>query len=211
MIAAIFDLEGTLAEVSPGYEPDLVRRSWQRLTGDNYTLEQAQAFLGLSFPEQVRYLLSLGFEDMKQFRSTWFTEEELDRRFQALDVCGDVDYLISLAEKGIKLGLVTSAKEEKSKSIVERIGKDLFQSKVYIEGDNFPDKPDPAALLYCMQQLDVSKAFYVGDQPKDVEFAVNAGITSVLIDRKGRVGNLSVQPDYKINSLYQLDEIIERI
>jgi|GEM_PF-7082638 len=208
MIMGIFDLEGTLVEVTPSYEPDLVRRCWQRLTGKDYSLEQAQAFLRLSFPEQVKYLQTLGFRNMKQFKSAWFTEEELNHRFKALEICSDTYYLNTLRERGMKLGLVTSALRKRAMPLVEKIGANLFAVQVYIHNGNFPDKPHPASLLYCLEELKADRAFYVGDLAKDVEMAHRAGIVSVWINRNNRNSYFSPAPDYQITNLNELERII---
>lgn len=86
---------------------------------------------------------------------------------------------------------------------------DLFDVKV-ISGLEGIEKPDPKIFQMALERAGVpaERAVYVGDHPDvDVRASEEAGMTGVLIDRRGR------HPDHgprRIESLSELGEVLRR-
>ena len=70
-------------------------------------------------------------------------------------------------------------------------------------------KPDPGIFKYAMKMMDVSaeRCVHVGDSlHSDILGAQTLGITSIWIERDGRISDIGVsQPDFTIKSLRELE------
>jgi len=69
-------------------------------------------------------------------------------------------------------------------------------------------KPSPLPLIYCVMnmKLDFDEVLYVGDTSSDIMAAKEAHMKSVYVNRFNRP--MQVKPDYEIDSLEKLADII---
>jgi putative hydrolase of the HAD superfamily len=120
------------------------------------------------------------------------------------DVEATIDVLSSAA---LTLGIVSNF-EAWLEDLLQALGvRDAFAVRV-ISGIEGVEKPDPAIFRRALERLDVDPAdvLYVGDNPEfDVAPAAAAGMTPVLIDRRGRFPD---ETCIRIADLRQLADLI---
>ncbi|MDR2698367.1 MAG: HAD family hydrolase [Candidatus Methanoplasma sp.] len=89
--------------------------------------------------------------------------------------------------KGCGLGIVSNSYMKQIAEILVRLGVDgMFSSVIGRDSVAFP-KPDPEPVLLCMSEMGASPndSVMVGDSVNDILAGKNAGLFSVLIDRRG--------------------------
>jgi putative hydrolase of the HAD superfamily len=109
---------------------------------------------------------------------------------------------------GLKLGIVSNF-DTRVYSVLESLGIRDFFDAVTISSETGFSKPDPRIFQALVAALGVpaSAALMVGDSlHDDVEPAIRAGLSAVLIDRKGR----HVSPP-KIERISSLEEVISKV
>lgn len=91
------------------------------------------------------------------------------------------DLLAALSEKGIKAAVISNKVQEFTECVVQKIFSFFDFCHIIGNSDKFPSKPDPAGLLYVLEQTGTSKeeCLYIGDTNVDMQTAKNAGVTSV--------------------------------
>ena len=72
-------------------------------------------------------------------------------------------------------------------------------------------KPEPTYLLQAIDDLDIRNPLYVGDKETDIVAGRRAGLDTVLLRRGHNADNsLDVAPDYDVNGLDDVVEILDR-
>ena len=130
-------------------------------------------------------------------------------RSHAVDLFPDVlDALAMLAERGLQLGVVTSADRQR---FFEDLGRlelaDRFGVLVAFE-DTRNKKPHPEGLLLALSRLGVEPrdALYVGDRPEDIAMGKRAGtLTAAVVSNFSSEKMLrSAGPDFLLEALRDL-------
>ena len=182
-ITVLFDLDGTLADTAP----DLVSALNQQLVSRNrpampvealrpYVSQGARGLLRVGFgllPEDVRYA-ALRDEFLELY------EQGLCRETQLFP--GMREVLAALDERGTAWGIVTNKLERFALPLVEALG---LRSRVacVIGGDTTARaKPHPEPLLEASRRVGVAPqaCMYVGDDERDVQAGLAAGMTPVV-------------------------------
>ena len=207
--AAIFDLDGTLVYTLPKYRQMVVTGVLAELGITEYPLGFIDQFWFYGNRSQ-RIREELGIEP-ESFFQLWESHDTKERRETHTRMFDDVDYLHKLKERGYRLGVVTGGSPHVKDVNVNLLGNQLFDAVVCANPFALPlfrSKPDPAGLLYCLQQLGVSpaEALYVGNGDEDVLAAQNAGVLDVLILR-GEHEPPKVNASLRIQKLYELDAL----
>ncbi len=95
---------------------------------------------------------------------------------------GIKEVLEILKENGIKMAVATNAPTKFAKTMLSHLGVENYFCKI-IGADKAKPKPDPTMIYEildsCGFDRDKDIAFMVGDNPKDVEVAKNAGIEAI--------------------------------
>lgn len=121
---------------------------------------------------------------------------------------GCKEALLSLKEKGYKLGVVTNKIHSSTLFCLELIGlKDVFDSLVCFDDVKNP-KPDKEPILKAMKELGVSdlqKVLYIGDNKLDLLTANSAGVDCALVNWGPRVLDKSLKPKMIISSYEELE------
>ncbi|SDS44384.1 phosphoglycolate phosphatase [Halopseudomonas sabulinigri] len=118
---------------------------------------------------------------------------------------GVAELLSALRAEGVKLALVTNKPERFLPDLLAEKGMaDSFDWLV--GGDTLPmQKPDPGALLWVMQQAEVSaaQALFVGDSRNDIRAARAAGVPVVAVSYGYNHGEpiAAENPDLLVDSL----------
>ena len=89
-----------------------------------------------------------------------------------------------------------------------------FFEKVFVSQEIGHNKPSKAYFDACFAQIpgfDPAKAIMVGDSlSSDIKGGINAGIATVWVNPSHAACG-DIQPDYEIEALHQLEELLERI
>lgn len=95
---------------------------------------------------------------------------------------GVLDVLAELKRRGVKLAVLSNKFDEGVQDVVQTFLPDLFEA-VHGECELIPRKPNPAGLLYTIDELGAERSdvVYVGDSPVDVQAAHNAGVHCVAV------------------------------
>lgn len=90
-----------------------------------------------------------------------------------------------------------------------------YFEEIFISQDIGINKPDKGFFDYCFSRIpgfDPKKAMIVGDSPSsDITGGQNAGIATCWINPKHRTYTRPNKPDYEIESLAQLEELLETL
>lgn len=184
----MFDLDGTLIDSVP----DLAVATDQMLVQFGRApagMDKVRNWVGNGAPMLVRRALADGFAEqhisaeqeaqaLAIFMQVYGTGNSLTTLYP-----GALETLQSLKMLGVKLALITNKPE---KFIPELLAE--MQIAEYFEwvvgGDTLPQKkPDPAGLLWVMQQAGVTaeQCLFVGDSRNDVQAARSAGVACIAV------------------------------
>ena len=184
----MFDLDGTLIDSVP----DLAAATDQMLVQLGRPpagMAKVRNWVGNGAPILVRRALADDFEHgaisaeqeaeaLAIFMQVYGTGESLTKLYP-----GTLDTLVTLQKLGIKLGLVTNKPEKFLPQLLAETKLDGFFEWI-VGGDTLPQKkPDPAGLLWVMQQagLTAEKCLFVGDSRNDVQAAHAAGVACIAV------------------------------
>ncbi len=119
------------------------------------------------------------------------------------------DVLMELQQRGLKLGLISTAYEEEIHFILERAGLEKTTFNTIVGVDTAQNmKPHPDVFRYALKRLKVrpEEAIFVGDDVEaDYKGAENAGIHALLIDRTEK------QKQSGLRTIKNLKEILSQI
>jgi N-acetyl-D-muramate 6-phosphate phosphatase len=180
--AALFDLDGTLADTAPDLvaAANKMRREWG---------------LALVPVEQLRPLASAGargliggafgigpdHHEFAPMREEFLANYEADLCIETTLFPGIAELLDALDSRGIQWGIVTNKVGRLTMPLVEQLGL-AARAGCVVSGDTTPhSKPHPAPLLYAAQALALppEQIVYVGDDLRDIQAGFAAGMATV--------------------------------
>ena len=184
----MFDLDGTLIDSVPDLAVATDKMLLQ-LGRAPAGMEKVRNWVGNGAPVLVRRALA---DDIDHQAITPEQEAEALAIFMQVYGTGDslttlypgaLDTLKSLHLLGVKLALVTNKPEK----FLPRLLADTAMAEFFqwiVGGDTLPEKkPDPAGLLWVMQQAQVTaeQCLFVGDSRNDVLAAHAAGVACIAV------------------------------
>jgi HAD superfamily hydrolase (TIGR01509 family) len=183
-------MDGTLTR--PYLDFDKIRRAVGNTDPNVLTLDFIQS---LPAGEQER-----AFETLRKF------EDEAAENAEAQ--AGAHELLAELRGRGIVTAIFTRNSRRSVNKVLAKLGLKLDR---IISREDAPPKPEPDAVLKLMKHYNVGKgeALLVGDFAPDVEAGRRAGIRTALLINHG-AKKVDAEPDFKIDSLSQLIEIIDK-
>ena len=183
--AAIFDLDGTLADTMDDLRTAMnaMLRSfgWAQRSRDDllrFINKGAYSFVKDALPDDIDKDEETVQKALKTY-SEFYTKCYDDKTYP---YHGITDELIKLHAAGIKLGVLSNKQDRFVKVIMEK----LFDAALFseIEGQlDLPAKPDPASALRLADRMGVTadECAFIGDSDADMETAINAGMTPVAV------------------------------
>lgn len=180
--AALFDLDGTLADTAP----DLVAAVNKMRRDRGLELVAVERLRPLA-SAGARGLIGGAFDIGPEHRDYAPMREEFLANYEA-DLCidttlfpGIAQLLDALDERGIRWGIVTNKVGRLTMPLVEQLGL-AARARCVVSGDTTPhSKPHPAPLLHAAEALALppGKIVYVGDDLRDVQAGFAAGMATV--------------------------------
>ena len=90
-----------------------------------------------------------------------------------------------------------------------------YFEKIFVSQEIGADKPDKLYFARCAEQIsgyDACKAMIVGDSlTSDIQGGINAGMKTVWVNPKHKPHPEHIVPDYEIESLSQLEDLLNQI
>jgi N-acetyl-D-muramate 6-phosphate phosphatase len=183
--AIIFDLDGTLLDTEPDFTLLL-----NRLLLQHGADPVPATVVRRTVSSGARALVKLGFglQDDDP-RLPILLEEFLDMYAEQIpqttaSLFEDIDALIAvLHADGLPWGIMTNKSRRFSAPLLERFESFGSCAALVCPDDVGVGKPDPAGILEVCRQLQLppAQAIYVGDHPRDIEAAKNAGMPGIAV------------------------------
>jgi len=176
--AAIFDLDGTLADTFP-----VIVSSWNAAVGAVVGISYSQADVMARFgPTEVAMIRrELDPADHDRAIKTFLQRYAADHARVVRVFDGIPELLESLRSRRIPMGVMTGKGRDTADITLAKLGwTNLFAS--VITGDEISRaKPDPQGVLMVARQLGVEAArcVYVGDAPYDIQAGRAAGMKTI--------------------------------
>lgn len=117
--------------------------------------------------------------------------------------------------KKYKLYLASNGNTETQKSRIASAGIEKYFEEIFISGVVGVNKPDKGFFDYCFTRIpgfDPTKAMVVGDSlTSDILGGKNAGIATCWVNPSHKPARPDIVPDYQIESITQLEELLKTI
>ncbi|MFA6600312.1 MAG: HAD-IA family hydrolase [Candidatus Omnitrophota bacterium] len=177
----LYDLDGTLVDT----REDIVRAAnhmCREMGAGELSFEQVCAFVGWGLRDLVAKCL--GTADLKRvekgakiFRA-YYQDHLLDTSRLYPGAVEVLDYF-----KDRKQAVLTNKPNPFSRIMLERLGVAGYFVEIVAGNSNYPQKPDPAAVLAIMKRESVEpgRALFVGDSIIDLETGRNAGVETAIL------------------------------
>ncbi len=114
-----------------------------------------------------------------------------------------------------KLYLASNGNTETQRSRIASAGIAKYFAEIFISGEVGVDKPDKRFFTRCFERIhgfDPAKAMIVGDSlTSDILGGKNAGIATCWVNPDHKPANPDMIPDYEIESITQLEGLLNRI
>lgn len=127
---------------------------------------------------------------------------------------GAEEALQALSKK-YNLYLASNGNTDTQRSRIALAGIEKYFEAIFISGEVGVNKPDKGFFDHCfakMEGFDPQKALIVGDSlSSDILGGKNAGISTCWVNPGHKVAPPELQPDYQIESLSQLEALLETI
>lgn len=173
----LFDLDGTLIDTL-----ELIRESMRYATtavfGEPLPDDVLMHNVGVPLAVQMR---EFSEEHAEELLAVYREHNDRVHDVMVREYPGVEEALAELAERGYRLGVVTSKIRHVALRGLERFSLGRFFDVVVASDDVTVHKPDPAPLLHAASLLgaDPVRCAYVGDSPHDISAAVAAGMVAV--------------------------------
>jgi len=187
MKAVIFDVDGTLIKIRKELFFEAFKFIRNELGYGDCSTENIERFIQgdkeMSRNVMIERVFGFNHDNFAELFKSYMSDFEKVKRFKSL--YPDVKFVLDELRRGkVIMGAVTDAPP--FIAIPQRnyfLGNGYFSEFVITYKSDLRDKPAPDGLLYCMKQLGVEEAVFVGDSDSDIIAAQSAGIPAIWIDR----------------------------
>ena len=181
--AVLFDLDGTLLDTEPDFT-FILNAMLQHHGKAAVTTATVRKLVSAGAAPIVRH--GFGLQESDPLLADLLAEF-LDRYASQIPLTqaglyADVDLLLaSLHEQGVPWGIITNKARRFSVPLLARFESFATCATLVCPDDVGKGKPDPAGLLLACAELavDPASAIYIGDHPRDIEAANNAGMPGI--------------------------------
>lgn len=118
------------------------------------------------------------------------------------------EVLAAIVANGKKNYILTHRLVESTQELLEREGMLHLVEEIVGPENNFPRKPNPAALNYLVDkyQMNPNKTVMIGDRTMDVDAGKNAGVQSIFYDLEELLEDVAA--DYTVRSVEEMTQFI---
>ena len=200
----IYDFDGTLSDTYPVLTNTLLEILREHGIEEDYKRAYANFKISVGYTLE-KYDIGL---DIKAF-----TDLLLTRYHKAacteLQPFPEAKQLLADAVKAGKRNFIYTHSGKTVYEFLDKWGLSPYITFVLDSTYNFPNKPDPSALLYLIERFDIdpATAVMVGDREIDVRAGENAGMAGCLFDSEGFYPDCKVE--YSVKSLDEIRKIFE--
>lgn len=177
----VFDLDGTL--VNSVYDiADALNTCLAELGKPAYPVEDYYRMVGDGMYMLCRRALPEGMqEEVDRLVAMYSRRYRENCCVRTCPYEGIPELLKKLGEQGVKLAILSNKPHDQAMAVVSTLLPEIGFFCVRGQSDDFPRKPDPAALRALIESAEVSgeETVYIGDSDVDVYFGKNAGVQTV--------------------------------
>ncbi|HWP97875.1 MAG TPA: HAD family hydrolase [Syntrophomonadaceae bacterium] len=209
----VFDLDGTLVnslqDLANSTNYALEKNGFPQRGIDEYLYFLSdglpmllQRALGENYTEKAVLLLAADFQDYYSRHYADFT-----RPYARVP-----ELLNNLQGRGIQLAVLSNKPDNFAKIIVRNLLPETTVAIIQGKTQEFAQKPDPASLLYVLQELRIpaNEALYIGDSNVDIFTAHNAGVKAVGVTWGFRKKSelIAAGADYLVDSPLEILQLV---
>lgn len=145
--------------------------------------------------------------DFDEFTKVYKKHEANDPRIP-ISYPGTKEVLAAIVANGKKNYILTHRLVESTQELLEREGMLHLVEEIVGPENNFPRKPNPAALNYLVDkyQMNPNKTVMIGDRTMDVDAGKNAGVQSIFFDLEELLEDVAA--DYTVRSVEEMTQFI---
>ncbi len=178
----VFDLDGTLLNTLPDIA-GAMNRVLFRYGLPQHPEESYKLFTGNGARVLTQRALAGQEEMLEHVYSAYLLEYSRNSRVNTQPYEGIRVMLRQLQDADVKLIVFSNKDDPETKSVIAHYFPDIHFSAVLGSRSGVPLKPDPAALLALLEELELSpgQGLYVGDTVTDLQCARAAKIPSVAV------------------------------
>lgn len=205
----LFDFDGTLLNTN-----ELIIHTFSTVLNkhfpNSYGRDDIMKFIGPSLKQTFETIAPSRTEELiKEYRELNKTLH--DEMVSVYDGVEETLYL--LKNRGLKMAIVSTKKKDTILHGLRLMGvSELFDTVISLDDVDNP-KPDPEPILKALSELSssASESLMIGDNSHDIEGGKNAGVRTagVAWSAKGEVFMASLQPDYMLQHISDLLEIVK--
>lgn len=188
---------------------------------DRYTVINRAHWQRLERKELTREQVVVGrFAALFQEKGIQADPEQVARKYEYFlsqghyFLPGAEDALKSLSQK-YKLYLASNGTAKVQAGRLESSGIGKFFQEIFVSEEIGANKPDKVYFDRCGERIpgyDPDKAMIVGDSlTSDIQGGINAGIKTVWVNARRDTHPAHIVPDYEIEALSQLEELLESL
>ena len=214
----IFDLDGTLVNTLEDLKNAINIALKNKNYPFKYTLEETKGLIGCG----TKVLCKRAISSLNPSEDMWkdlFLEFSKQYNLHQLDNArpyeGVNETINALHKLGIKCAVLSNKVDANSKMIINTLFKENTFDYVLGQLENMPLKPNPCGLNKVIDYFKLNKdeVLYVGDSDTDMETARNGEVKVCAVTYGYREKSLleSYNPDFMINSIYELIKIVNLI
>lgn len=205
----IFDFDGTLADTNK-----LILNSFNHIYNKYHDRKCDEDYILSTFGEPLELTLRRDFSDYSYeevvgcYRG--YQVDKFDKEVTLYDTV--IETIKYLHNKNIKLGIATSRLKSSTLYVLKRFNLEKYFQVVISSDDVVKHKPDKEPLIKAIQGLNstTENTLYVGDSKFDMECAINAEVTPVLVGWQKHSNELAEKYNIKhvLNKMWDLTKIL---
>ncbi len=205
----IFDFDGTLADTN-----NLITNSFKHIYGKYHDGKCDEEYILSTFGEPLEITLRRDFcgfayeEVLANYRG--YQADRFEKEVTLYDTV--IETVKYLHNKNIKIGIATSRVGSSTLEALKSFDLDKYFQVIISADDVVKHKPDKEPLIRAIQGLKgkAENALYVGDSKFDIECALNAEVTPVLVGWHKNSGELAEKYRIKhvLSKMWDLTKII---
>lgn len=171
----------------------------------HYTGNASRHLIRCSVPDEIE---GPQFEEILAFYLAYYKEHcsVLTRPYDGIE-----DLMKSLADKGVRMAVVSNKPDEAVKNLADRWFPGLLETSIG-ERQGIRRKPEPDTVFAAMKEMDAlpDESLYVGDTEVDIMTARNAGIKCAAVTWGFREVQeiCGLGAEYLVNSCEELKDVI---